>query len=32
LNLQLCYVQSECQRMLQLQSEIAVSISTLQVF
>mmetsp|Transcript_26174 Transcript_26174/g.25014 ORF Transcript_26174/g.25014 Transcript_26174/m.25014 type:complete len:183 (+) Transcript_26174:56-604(+) len=30
LNLQLCYVQSECQRMLQLQSEIATSISTLQ--
>jgi hypothetical protein len=32
LNLQLCHVQSECQRMLQLQSEIAASISTLQVF
>ena len=31
LNLQLCFVQSECMRLLNLQSDMASSISTLQV-
>ena len=31
LNLQLCFVQSECVRLLNLQSEMATSIATLQV-
>ena len=32
LNLQLCFVQSECLRLLNLQSDMASSIATLQVF